>query len=44
MRLLLVEDEKRMADAIAELLRMENYDVDVFYDGEEGADAFSSDG
>ena len=44
MRLLLVEDEKRMADAVSELLRMENYDVDVFHNGTEGFDAFLSAG
>ncbi len=44
MRLLLVEDEKRMADAVSELLRMENYDVDVFHNGTEGFDAFLFEG
>ncbi len=29
MKLLLVEDEKRMAAALVELLRLENYDVDL---------------
>ncbi|MCI8505660.1 MAG: response regulator transcription factor [Lachnospiraceae bacterium] len=33
MRLLLVEDEKRMAQALAELLRQENYQVDTCGDG-----------
>ena len=36
MKLLLVEDEKRMADALAEILRQEKYDVDVCYDGTDG--------
>lgn len=36
MRLLLVEDEKRMAQALCELLRLEKYDVDHYADGEEG--------
>lgn len=36
MKLLLVEDEKRMADALCELLRRENYEVDVCYDGRSG--------
>ena len=36
MKLLLVEDEKRMADALVELLRMEKYDVEVFHDGQQG--------
>ncbi len=39
MKLLLVEDERRMAEAEAEVLRQENYDVDVCYDGESGLDA-----
>lgn len=38
MRLLLVEDEKNMAQAIRELLRLEKYEVEWFADGEEGAD------
>ncbi len=36
MRVLLVEDEKRMAQALCEILRRENYDVDCFYDGLDG--------
>ena len=36
MRLLLVEDEKRMAQALCEILRQEKYDVDHFADGLEG--------
>jgi len=36
MRILLVEDEKRMADALGELLRQEKYEVDCFYDGLSG--------
>ncbi len=42
MRLLLVEDEKRMAEALAEILRKENYTVDVFNDGGEGLYAVTS--
>ncbi|MCD8337739.1 MAG: response regulator transcription factor [Lachnospiraceae bacterium] len=42
MKLLLVEDELRMAEAVAEVLRQENYDVDVCYDGESGLDAILS--
>ncbi|RSX54397.1 DNA-binding response regulator [Bifidobacterium goeldii] len=38
-RLLLVEDESRMAQAVAELLRREGYAVDVCGDGESGAQA-----
>ena len=33
MRLLLVEDEKRMAQALCEILRLENYEVDCWFDG-----------
>ena len=33
MRLLLVEDEKRMAQALCEILRLEKYDVDHYSDG-----------
>lgn len=39
MKLLLVEDEKRMGQALCELLKQEKYDVDWYTDGEEGADA-----
>lgn len=42
MRLLLVEDEKRMADALCEILRLEKYDVDCFYDGKSGLYAIES--
>ncbi|MBW3091989.1 response regulator transcription factor [Bifidobacterium sp. 82T10] len=38
-RLLLVEDEDRMAQAVAELLRREGHEVDVCGDGEAGAQA-----
>ena len=33
MKLLLAEDEMRMASALVELLRLEKYDVDHFADG-----------
>ena len=33
MRLLLVEDEDRMVQALTELLRLEAYEVDVCMDG-----------
>ncbi|MCL2112200.1 MAG: response regulator transcription factor [Clostridiales bacterium] len=36
MKLLIVEDERRLADAMAQNLRRQNFDVDVAYDGEEG--------
>lgn len=42
MRLLLVEDEKRMAQALCEILRLENYDVDHCADGLEGLYAVES--
>lgn len=42
MKILLVEDEKRMADAVSELLRQEHYEVDVFYDGIAGTDAIET--
>ena len=43
MRILLVEDEKRMAQALCELLRLENYEVDHYADGTSGLDAVLSD-
>lgn len=42
MKLLLVEDERRMREALAELLRQEHYDVDVCADGEEGLSCIQS--
>ena len=42
MRLLLVEDERRMAQALCEILRREKYDVDHFADGGEGLCALES--
>lgn len=38
MRLLLVEDDERIADALAENLTDQNYAVDVAYDGQSGWD------
>lgn len=38
MRLLLVEDEKRLSDALVEILEDNHYSVDVAYDGETGQD------
>lgn len=35
----MIEDEKRMADAVSELLHQEGYLVDVKYDGAQGYDA-----
>ena len=43
MKLLLVEDEKRMAEALVEILRMEHYDVEVFHDGLQGYLAVEND-
>lgn len=43
MKFLLVEDEKRMAEALTEILRMENYDVEVFHDGVQGYMAVEND-
>lgn len=43
MRLLLVEDEKRMAQALCEILRLEKYDVDHYADGLDGLDALETD-
>lgn len=39
MKILLVEDEVRMAEALSELLRLEKYETDIFYDGESGLEA-----
>lgn len=39
MKLLLVEDETRMAEALSELLRLEKYEVDVCKDGISGLEA-----
>lgn len=36
MRLLIIEDEKRLADTLAELLRNKGFTVDVSYDGLDG--------
>ena len=43
MRILLVEDEKRMAQALCEILRLEKYEVDHYADGKSGLDAAMSD-
>ena len=43
MRLLLVEDEKRMAQALCEILRLEKYEVDYFANGIDGLAAVESD-
>lgn len=43
MRLLMVEDEKYMAEAVAQVLKKNNYSVDLAYDGEDGLDCGLSD-
>ncbi|MBR3837675.1 MAG: response regulator transcription factor [Clostridia bacterium] len=42
MRILLVEDEKRMAQALCQILRLEKYEVDHFETGTEGLMALES--
>lgn len=42
MRILLVEDEKRMAQALCEILRLEKYEVDHYASGAEGLAAIES--
>jgi len=36
MKVLIVDDEKRLADAVAQNLRRQNFDTDIAYDGEKG--------
>ena len=43
MRILLVEDEKRMAQALCEILRLEKYEVDCYNNGPDGLAAAQSD-
>ncbi|MCD7837220.1 MAG: response regulator transcription factor [Lachnospiraceae bacterium] len=42
MKILLVEDEPRMADALKELLHQEGYEVDCFFRGDDGLMAICS--
>lgn len=42
MRILLVEDEKRMAQALCEILRLEKYEVDHYANGNDGLSALES--
>ncbi|MBP1587732.1 MAG: response regulator transcription factor [Clostridia bacterium] len=42
MRILLVEDQKSLSDALVSILKNNNYNVDAFYDGEDGLDAARS--
>ena len=39
MKLLLAEDEARMAETLSELLLLEQYEVDVYMDGSSGLEA-----
>lgn len=43
MKILVVEDEKRLADTIAQILRNEKHLVDVVHDGQDGYDYIVSD-
>ena len=43
MKILLVEDEKRMAQALCQILRLENYEVDHCSDGLSGLEAIETD-
>ncbi|GGA29638.1 response regulator transcription factor [Paenibacillus physcomitrellae] len=38
MRILIVEDEVNLAEALSQILKKQNYSVDTAYDGEEGLD------
>lgn len=42
MRILLIEDEKRMAQALCEILRLEKYEVDHYDNGSGGLAAIES--
>ncbi len=43
MRLLLIEDEKRLAEALSHMLKQNNYLVDIVHDGVEGYDNIMTD-
>lgn len=43
MKILLVEDEKRMAQALCQILRLENYEIDHCADGLSGLEAIETD-
>ncbi|TYP76366.1 response regulator transcription factor [Paenibacillus methanolicus] len=43
MRILIVEDEVNLAEALSQILKKENYTVDIVHDGEEGLDFALSD-
>ena len=38
MQILIVEDERALSDAIAQLLKDQHYEVDCVYDGRSGLD------
>jgi DNA-binding response OmpR family regulator len=42
MKVLLVEDERYLAEAVAQILKKNNYDIDLAFDGEEGLIAAES--
>ena len=42
MRILLLEDERRMAQGLCEILRVEKYEVDHYADGISGLEALES--
>jgi two-component system response regulator ArlR len=41
MRILIVEDEKYMAEAVAQILKKNHYSVDLEYNGEDGLDSWN---
>ena len=43
MRVLIVEDEVRLAEALGEIMKGQRYSVDIVYDGEDGLDYAMSD-
>ncbi len=43
MKILVIEDEKEIADSIQAILRQEGYESDAVYDGEEGLDYIRTD-
>ncbi|MFB9325592.1 response regulator transcription factor [Paenibacillus aurantiacus] len=43
MRILIVEDEVNLAEALSQILKKDNYTVDMVHDGEEGLDYAQSD-
>ena len=42
MRILLIEDSVRLADTLTEILKQENFQVDIVYDGQDGYDYAST--